>query len=105
MSSVFELKMIPMRDNRGMDVVVDTDQSKRKGCSCIGILVTLIIIGVIFLGLLAVNSDEFNFFYITREVRDSAFNDLFFLVVILIALVPIVIMITRYLNRQPQMPL
>ena len=93
--------MIPMRDNRGMDVVVDKDQSKRKGCSCVGILVTLIIIGVIFLGLLAVNSDEFNF-GVTREVRDSAFNDLFFIVVIFIALLPIVIIITRYLNRQQQ---
>ncbi|MBN2230722.1 MAG: hypothetical protein JW779_14130 [Candidatus Thorarchaeota archaeon] len=97
--------MIPMRDTRGMDVIVDKDQSKRKGCSCVGILITLIIIGVIFLGLLAVNSDEFNFFYITREVRDSAFNDLFFIVVILIALVPVVLIITRYLNRQQQIPL
>lgn len=94
-----------MRDTRGMDVIVDKDQSKRKGCSCVGILITLIIIGVIFLGLLAVNSDEFNFFYITREVRDSAFNDLFFIVVILIALVPVVLIITRYLNRQQQIPL
>jgi len=96
--------MIPARDTRGMDVIVDKDQTKRKGCSCIGILITLIIIGVIFLGLLALNSDEFNFFYITREVRDSAFSDLFFFVVILIALVPVVIIITRYLNRQPEIP-
>lgn len=98
--------MIPARDTRGMDVIVDKDQTKRKGCSCIGILVTLIIIGVIFLGLLALNSDEFGFFGIEREVRDSAFNDLLSIVVILIALVPIVIIITWYLNRQqPQMPL
>ena len=89
-----------------MDVVIDPHQTKRKGCSCIGILVTLIIIGVIFLVLLALNSDEISFYGLPREVRNSAFNDLFSIVVILIALVPIVIIITWYLNRQQlQMPL
>jgi archaellum biogenesis protein FlaJ (TadC family) len=93
------------RDYRGMDVVSDTRQEKRKGCSCIGILVTLIIIGVIFLVVLALNSDVF-WYGVSQEVRDSAFNDLLSIVVILIALVPIVIIITRYLNRQQlQMPL
>ena len=89
--------MIPMRDTRGMDVT-----TKRRECSCIGILIVLITIEVIFLGILAFNSDEFYFPGGVREVRDSAFNDLFFIVVITIALVPIVIIITRYLNRQPQ---
>lgn len=89
------------RDYRGMDVVSDTRQEKRKGCSCIGILVTLIIIGVIFLVVLALNSDIF-LWYSIGEVRDSAFNDLLSIVVILIALLPVVIIITWYLNRQQQ---
>ncbi|TFG31709.1 hypothetical protein EU528_05465 [Candidatus Thorarchaeota archaeon] len=93
------------RDYRGMDVVSDTRQEKRKGCSCIGILATLIIIGVIFLVVLGLNGDIF-FYGVSREVRDSAFNDLFSIVVILIALMPIVIIITWYRNQQQlQMPL
>jgi hypothetical protein len=59
-----------------MDVVSDTRREKRKGCSCIGILITLIIIGSVILVVLIFNSDIF-LYGVPREVRDSAFNDLY----------------------------
>jgi uncharacterized membrane protein YbhN (UPF0104 family) len=76
---------------------------RRKGCSCIGVLVTLIIIGSLILVILILDSDVF-FYGVPQEVRNSAFNDLLSIVVLLILLLPIVAIVTWFLNRERPIP-
>jgi len=85
---------------RGINVR-DTHQERRKGCSCIGVLVTLIIIVSLILVILILDSDVF---FLFQEVRESAFNDLLSIVVLLILLLPIVAIVTWFLNRERPIP-